>query len=295
MRLRILSLNTGLLKFFGRSFPTPYVAERALALPGRIASLNCDIVLLQEIYGNTYRQNLAESLKHRFPFAIAPRKTRNFGLQNGLMVLSRYPATGTLELFRDAPFDETLFDSKGVLISQHQLPGDAQLTILNLHTTAGGTFSHPESAKIENFRSRQIQQVIERANGINSPLIIAGDLNAGPGVSEINFREVLDAGFVSVHDLISPESKDITWDPLNKLNSNGPHQVCPPQRIDHVFLRASDHRDRTVRALSSVICLEEPIVQIAGANPVSISDHYGICVEVDVSSGGLSDEADSAI
>ena len=294
MRVRILSLNAGLLELFGRAFPTPFVSERARELAIQIETLNCDIVLLQEIYGENYRRDLAATLKRILPYAISPRKKRNFGLQNGLMALSRYPTTGRLDLFRDAPMDETLFDSKGVLITQHQLPCGTTLTMLNLHTTAGGMFNHPESAKIENFRSRQIQQVIDCANRIKSTMLIAGDLNAGPGVSEVNFRQLLDAGYVSIHDLMSPQSDDVTWDPLNSLNSKGPHKACPPQRIDHIFLRNSDYRDNKVQPVSSAICLENAVVQIPGSSAVSISDHYGICVEIEVSFDNLSDAASKA-
>jgi endonuclease/exonuclease/phosphatase family metal-dependent hydrolase len=286
MKIRLLTLNAGLLELFGREFPTPFVSERARELAIQIESLDCDIVLLQEIYGDTYRRNLAEALKQLLPYPVSPRKKRNFGLQNGLMALSRYPATGSVELFRDAPLDETLFDSKGVLITQHQLPGGTTLTILNLHTTAGGMFNHPESAKIEVFRSRQVQQVIDCANRFKSPLLVAGDLNAGPGVSEVNFQQLLDAGFLSLHDLVSPQSKDVTWDPLNSLNDKGPHKACPPQRIDHVFLRSADYKEKKVRALSSEICLDKPVVKVPGSTAVSISDHYGICVELELSSCG---------
>jgi endonuclease/exonuclease/phosphatase family metal-dependent hydrolase len=285
MKIRILTLNAGLLELFGREFPTPFVSERARELAIQIESLNCDIVLLQEVYGDTYRKNLAEALKQLLPYAVSPRKKRNFGLQNGLMALSRYPATGSVELFRDAPLDETLFDSKGVLITQHQLADGTTLTILNLHTTAGGMFNHPESAKIEAFRSRQVQQVIDCASRFKSPLLVAGDLNAGPGVSEVNFQQLLDAGFVSVHDLVSPQSKDVTWDPLNSLNDKGPHKACPPQRIDHVFLRGTDYNEKKVRVLSSDICLDTPVVQVPRSSAVTISDHYGICVELEISSG----------
>jgi len=292
VRVRVLSLNTGLLKFIGRSVPTPFVPERASALPGQLRDLKCDIVLLQEIYGYANRRRLAESLQDVFPSAIYPRKKRNFGFENGLMVLSRYPASGDLELFRDAPLHEALFDSKGMLITRHQLSSQTVLTVVNFHTTAGGMFAHPEDARTDEIRSRQVRQVLDRIRGLSSPVIVAGDLNAGPGVSETNFRQILDAGFVSVHDLFHPASPDVTWDPINPLNSEGPHKACPPQRIDHIFIRAEDYRDNRIKPLSSVICLKEPAVQIKGEEAVTVSDHFGICVEIDVSSASPSDGAD---
>jgi endonuclease/exonuclease/phosphatase family metal-dependent hydrolase len=248
-------------------------------------------VLLQEIYGRTNRHWLAKSLLDVFPYAIYPEKKRHWGFASGLMVLSRYPASGEVELFRDAPLEEALFDSKGMMITQHQLPCDVTLTVVNFHTTAGGVLRHPENQRIDQIRCRQIEQILGRVRSSDSPLIIAGDLNAGLGVSEVNFRQILDADFISVHDLLHDGTHEVTWDPKNLLNAAGPHKHCPPQRIDHIFIRTEDFRQNRMRPLSSVICLQIPIVQIEGGNLVTVSDHYGICAEMDVSSEALSDGA----
>jgi endonuclease/exonuclease/phosphatase family metal-dependent hydrolase len=291
MKLRVLSLNTGLLKLLGRSFPTPFVPERASALAARIRGLACDVVLLQEIYGNDLRKALAESLRDVLPYPVYPSKRRNLGLQNGLMALSRFEATGSVELFRDTPLDEALFDSKGLLVTKHHLPCGTVLTVINLHVTAGGFFGHPENMRIEKIRARQIEQIVNCARHLDSPLVVAGDLNAGPGVSDINFRQRLDAGFVSIHEVLHPGAPEVTWDPLNSLNSGGPHNKCPPQRIDHVFIRTRDYENKRIQPLLSEICLQDPVVLVQGAKAVSVSDHYGICVEIDVASDGLSDGA----
>jgi endonuclease/exonuclease/phosphatase (EEP) superfamily protein YafD len=295
MRLRVLTFNTGLLRLLGRSVPAPFVPERFSALPDQIRNSGCDVILLQEIYGHSSRHQLAESLKDVLPFAIYPRSKRNFGLENGLMTLSRFPASGSVELFRDAPRDEALFDSKGLLVTEHHLSGQSVLTIVNLHTTAGGVFRHPEDHRTEAIRSRQINQVLDRASTLSSPLIIAGDLNAGPGVSECNFRHLMNSGYVSAHDLFHSESSDATWDPQNPLNSSGPHKACPPQRIDHIFIRNEDLRENRIKPLSSSICLREPVVPVGGGVVVSVSDHFGLCVDIDVSFEGHSSRASGIV
>jgi endonuclease/exonuclease/phosphatase family metal-dependent hydrolase len=287
VRLRILSLNAGLLKLFGRSVPAPFVRERVAALPAGLRKTESDIVLLQEVYGNSTRRWLAESLKDIYPFAIYPRKKRNLGLENGLMTLSCCPASGDLELFADAPLDETLFDSKGFLVSSHQIAKDVTLNIVNLHTTAGGMFRLPEHSAIDQIRSQQIKQLLNRALSLSSPLVVAGDLNAGPDVSERNFEQMMAAGFLSIHDLIHGQTSEATWDPKNPLNSHGPHKICPPQRIDHFFVKSTELGEKRIRAVSSTICLKEPVVHIPGKKAVTVSDHFGICVEIDVSVDGL--------
>ena len=121
-----------------------------------------------------------------------------------------------------------------------------------------------------------------RAREIPSPLIVAGDLNAGPGVSEVNFNQILNAGFASVHDLIQPRTEDVTWHPANPLNANGPHKGCPPQRIDHVFVRATDLTQKKLLPISSRICLQEPVITVKGRQNLTVSDHFALLVEVDL-------------
>lgn len=282
MRLRILSLNAGLLQLFGRSVPAPFVTERLMALPEHLRRMQCDIVLLQEVYGDSKRRALAQSLEDMYPFAIYPRKKRCFGLENALMTLSRFPASGDLELFADSPLDECLFDSKGLLVTRHEISKDIALNIVNLHTTAGGAFRHPEDESTELIRSRQVSQVLHRVHRLESAVLIAGDLNAGPGVSESNFRQLTNGGFLSVHDWIHGESAEPTWDPENPLNVNGPHRKCPSQRIDHFFVRSTDLSGTLLKPVSSTICMKEASVKIPGHVDVSVSDHYGICLELDV-------------
>jgi endonuclease/exonuclease/phosphatase family metal-dependent hydrolase len=283
MKLRILSLNAGLLKLLGRSVPVPFVEERGAALPVELRKAGCDIVLLQEVYEHSTRRWLAESLQDIYPFAIYPRKKRNFGLENGLMTFSRFPASGDLELFRDASLDEALFDSKGFLMAHHQIAKNVTFNTVNLHTTAGGMFRLPEHQSIDLIRSRQIKQMLNRARNLSPPLVVAGDLNAGPGVSEKNFQQMMMAGFLSIHDLINGPTSEATWDPNNPLNSHGPHKACPPQRIDHFFVKSAELDENRIRAVSSTICLKESVVPISGKEAVTLSDHFGICVQIHLS------------
>jgi endonuclease/exonuclease/phosphatase family metal-dependent hydrolase len=282
MIFRILSLNAGLLTILGRSIPSPFVGERLAQLPDQIRNTGADVVLLQEVYGDAARRGIASVLLDLYPHGLYPRERRLLGLQNGVMTLSRFPASGRTILFHDAPLDESLLDSKGFLHSTHLLDDGLKLHILNAHTTAGGLFHHPENPRVNRIRSLQIRQMLCTQAGLPSPVVIAGDMNAGPGVSETNFRQVLDAGFVSIHDLVNGDSAQPTWDPLNPLNSRGPHRNCPPQRIDHVFVRAQDLDSALLEPISSRICLQDAVVSVNGNQRVSISDHYGIIVELSV-------------
>jgi endonuclease/exonuclease/phosphatase family metal-dependent hydrolase len=209
------------------------------------------------------------------------RNRRNLGIENGLMTLSKTPVAGSLALFRDAAIDERFLDNKGVLSCRIEVGGGGGLILLNLHTTAGSLLLHPEAPKANRIRSRQIGQILSLAAAEGAVTMIAGDLNAGPGVSEENFRQVLEAGYESAYDLLHAPDQVYTWDPANRLNRNGPHRSSPPQRIDHVFIRKSDLVRGRIRLLSSVICCQEESVSTPLGEKVTVSDHFGLQVDLE--------------
>jgi endonuclease/exonuclease/phosphatase family metal-dependent hydrolase len=282
MKLRLVTLNAGLLSAFkGRVEFAPFVTERLAALPGELRRLNADIVALQEVYKQEHRELILAALHDVFPHYLYRRNRRNLGFENGLMTLSKVPIAGALTLFRDATVDERLLDNKGVLSCRMNLGGDASLTVLNLHTTAGSAFLHPEAPRVDRIRSRQITQVLAQAAAEGGVTILAGDLNAGPGVSDENFRQVLEAGYESAFDLLHPQDERVTWDPANRLNREGPHRSSPPQRIDHVFVRKTDLALARIRLVASEICCNEEIVFTGQGEKVTVSDHFGLQVDLE--------------
>ncbi len=284
MKLRIVTLNAGLLSLLGGRVQTaPFVKERLAALPARLRALDADVVALQEVHRQDHRERIVAALRDSFPFCVYQRKRRNLGIENGLMTLSRLPATGSLELFRDGSIDEMLLDTKGVLRCRIELGEGRLLNLLNVHTTAGTLFLHPEAAKTNRIRAAQIRQLLAMAEAETAVTLIAGDLNAGPGVSDENFRQLAEGGYESVYDLLHGEDHLVTWDPTNRLNRKGPHRACPPQRIDHVFVRRSDLERGRVEAVSCAICFQDESVATASGERVTVSDHFGLQVDLEYS------------
>jgi endonuclease/exonuclease/phosphatase family metal-dependent hydrolase len=275
-------LNVGLLTFFGgRIQPVPFVNERLAAVPGQLRRLNAEIIVLQEIYREDHRQFLISSLKDIYSQIAYVREKSILGLENELMVLSRVKLEFQLERFRANLLDEGLFDRKGILVCRIDGGPSGKWTLLNIHTTAGGLCLHPESKIANVVRARQIHQLLCAANAEPGIVIIAGDFNAGPGVSDENFRQVLEAGFDSAYDLMHRPDSFPTWDPTNLLNRGGPHRTSPPQRIDHVLIRREDLLARKVALLRCDICCQEEIVPTPNG-PVTISDHFGLLVWLDI-------------
>jgi endonuclease/exonuclease/phosphatase family metal-dependent hydrolase len=233
-------------------------------------------------------------LQEVLPYAAYVRKKSLLGLESDLMVCSAMSLKCRFEPFREATLDEKLFGQYGFLICRIEDGNGGTWSLINVHTTAGGLWQHPESAQVDLIRARQIDQLLNAANSEPGISIIAGDLNAGPNVSETNFRQVQEAGYESVHDLLHGHDSGSTWDPQNPLNRDGPHRACPPQRIDHVFVRKRDLASRLIVPLSSSICFQEAVVPI-GTQWVTVSDHFGLSVDIELNSTSRAENEDEQL
>src|SRR2546422_5405717 len=245
-------MNLGLLKvdLLGVSIWefTPFVEMRLHAAPSALREINADIVALQEIYRIRHRAFLAEALRDVYPYSYFTRRRRFVGLDNGLMLLARYPIEGAgFVPFEHNMLDERLLAPKGFVHATAKVAGSGPVHLLNVHTTAGGFMHHPEAPRTREIRSRQIAQLLSAGqHAAGDAGLIVGDLNAGPGVSPENYKQVLDAGYVDAWVLPPGQSNDtggITWDVKNPLNKESPHASSPSQRIDYVLA----HRELTQR------------------------------------------------
>lgn len=276
MDLTLLTFNVGLLNLIGkRVAPAPYVDERMAALAPALLDCGADVLALQEIYDERHRRLLLEALAPVYPHICALGRTRNFGLGNGLMTLSKQPHEAALLIYQHASLDERLFCEKAAHLLRMTL-GKTTVTLTNTHLTAGGAFWHPEHASMDRIRDLQIYQLVDALRSADTDvMLILGDLNTGPGVSQSNYARLLELGFIDLHAWMKPDSNEVTWEPRNPLNRNGPHRTSPPQRIDHVFVRAVDLRSGLVEPLGAEIVYREPLVQTRSGE-VTLSDHYGV-------------------
>lgn len=257
--IRLITFNAGLLRAAGGLLqPAPFVAERLAALPDALVASGADVIFLQELYGERNRAAVVDACRDAFPHAASPHTRARLGIDSGLLVLSRDAIAAEFHPFHAAVWEEHLVGRKGFQVIQ-----TAAGLFVNFHATAGGLFRDPESPVVEKTRARQIEQMLER---LPHARVIAGDLNAGPGVSDANYRLFLARGLADAY--LAHNAEAATWDPANPLNEGGPHQKSPPQRCDHIFVRG-------LEVIESAIVFDEPIVQ-TGRGSVTLSDHYGV-------------------
>lgn len=272
--ISLLTFNAGLLSAFGGLLePAPFVRERLTSLPRALADFGADLVLLQEVYDWNNVHFVFREARYCYPYGETPRKSRRCSFGSGLVVLAREPVTTEFHSFRAGIWEERLLAERGFLVVR-TLFG---LSIVNFHVTAGGIFRSPQSAATERTRARQIEEMLIAVGRSETTLVLAGDLNAGPNVSDSNYRRLDLEGFVDVFALMNPQLNTPTWDPANPLNTGGPHRNSPPQRCDHIFVRSQDLIRNRLEVVRSDVVLTDPMVSTPSGN-VTLSDHYGVAV-----------------
>lgn len=279
--LRILTFNLGLLGFRlpGVCFVpmADHVRRRLEAAPRQLIDAGADIVALQEVYDRRHRRYLADAVKNAYPYTYGVGDRWSM-FSNGLMVLSRHPIVSG----RYAPAPgfrphERAISRKGYLCVEVALPGIGRLRLINVHLTVSGMF-FPSVERIDDDRRRdEIAHLVHLAGvGGSDPAILVGDFNCSPDVHGDHYRHITTAGYVNSFVAAGATGDGFTWDVENSLNRNGPYKNSPSQRIDHIFIpKALLAR---LSPVGGVVTFDAPTVSIGGADPVTLSDHYGMMV-----------------
>lgn len=308
--MKIVTLNAGLLSLrlpFGLSKiePAAWVEERLAAIPSVLAELDADVVCLQEIYSQTHKKYIAQALAKVLPYAAYNQNAQLLRvLPDSLMVLSRYPMISEKFIrFRAGRWDEKLLDTKGFLSVDIPTSPLGSMRLVNAHTTAG-LLEHPEHPRIDAVRKLQLEQLALYAGQTNKDQksLIIGDLNCGPAVSDsdqiitplqlkgglciepservsaANYQLLNTLGWRDSYRTLALKEQ-ATWHPMrNPLNAGGDHasRGCPPQRIDHVWLRPEE-----LRPIDGSVCFTEGSVTLPDGRCLPLSDHYGYWVNLE--------------
>jgi len=206
--LDILTLNTGLLTYsiFGKTVlePASFIQERLKGIIDHLKTSGADIIALQEIYHTDHKEKVISELSQLYPFSIYYQRITklNIGLPNGELILSKYPIENPeFILFKDNIVTELIAADKGILLVDIKI-NDKIASLANIHVTAGGFIWHTESEVSNGIRSKQISQTIEiLKKRKNNTLILLGDFNAGPNVSQVNYDQIINDGFLDTFSL----------------------------------------------------------------------------------------------
>ena len=284
--ISFLTFNAGLLriKLLGITIleNPPYIEERLKELPKQLKKIDADIIALQEVWAEKHKKYLIDSLKDTYPFyAYFSEKSFNKH-QNGEIFFSKFPIDESCyNEFNNTSIDEKHFVSQGILSIKFTTKQFGEISCFDTHTTAGGALKHPEARKTDDIRDLQIRQMLELSKNSNGITVLMGDLNAGPGVSEQNYRSILQAGYDDTYLVGNSNTEDCvkcTWDPRNPLNSDGPHKTSPPQRIDHIFIPEKILEKFVIT--DAKVVFEDFSVKVENIKLITLSDHYGVFIKI---------------
>lgn len=278
--LRLATYNVGLLDLHigpVQLAAVPFSKERLRPIVDALQNLPVDVLCLQEVFRKEHRINFVERLQPSFPF-VARHDTGGFlRLTHGLLIFSRFPISRSgFFRFRRAALRERLFVTRGFLAADVRFSPDLSLTIIDTHTTAGGS-GGPEAPYANDIREKQIMELHEYCAKEDRAALVCGDFNAGPEASRDNYHKMLELSYVDSY-LAGPQEarrRSVTWDPNNSLNKGNRFAQSPPQRVDHVFLNAKAVSLFDIG--SARITLEDAVVSTP-EGIVPLSDHNALIV-----------------
>ena len=276
--ISVLSLNAALqdVQLLGRSVwrPLDHVGARLGALCDALLERAFDVVCLQECFHRPLQDRIVAALGERYPYVAGlARRGPKLRLGSELLVISAHPIEDARFVrFEVAQPEERLFSSMGFLVALVRLPVVGAVHVVDVHASAGGLLGgDPESRRSITLRSRQIAQMLDAIPG-RGPVLLAGDLNAGPTASEPCYRQVLAAGFEDA--FAAAGGAGASWDLDNPLVGADGEDPQYTQRIDHVFVNQA--AGRLLSPHTARIVLDEARVTLANGRRVPISDHYAV-------------------
>ncbi|MGZ3699329.1 MAG: endonuclease/exonuclease/phosphatase family protein [Bdellovibrionota bacterium] len=274
--LRVLTLNTWMLKLPMGLGVAKDIPERLARMPDEIAATHADLIGLQEVWDPKIRAELVAALALRGYPHHAYLENNPFSLLrgligNGLLVVSKFPIRPSTHqlVFADYTRTDEYFAMKGAILVQVEIPGVGLVDFYNAHL---GAVSFNEKRRLYDAdhvraRYRQFEELVAwigrtKGKGI---VFLAADLNThfqdwtGEGFGEAlspEYQMLLAAGF---HNPM--ERREWTYDMRNPYASEGVFKNLPSEVEDYVFVSGM----AKISAESQVVFREKPI-----------SDHYGV-------------------
>lgn len=296
----VLTYNLGLLRILGFDL-VPMVKARAAAAPAELARFAIahqpDIILLEEVWEDSFSNAIAKQLAPLGYTAIHPNVHSFLGLSTGLLLLVRAPLT--VIDWKFMPFVcNTFTDSfarQGVLEATLVYPlSGTRFVLVGTHTVAVDTNNGVPKDKAQvDVITAQMGQILatlaSRSQKGVLPALLLGDFNVGPGYADAIYRIIADTvGICEVGSILLPGDPLTTWARENPLVKYGHYPNEPSAMIDHVFLQNGIAANWGVSAVQVVEKDPVPGLSLTPSAKTSqvsspLSDHYALLTKVDLS------------
>lgn len=217
-----------------------------------------DIVVMQEVWADAAKREIASSLKSTYPYEIHTETSGGI-VGNGLLIVSKFPINkSTFETFGDKTGSDW-FSHKGFWELEIATKEGAAFYLYATHLQA----SNSESS----VRAKQLNQILAKMNRrVGYPVMLAGDLNIPANTNE--YRTNLTTKFSNLKDPVpSASTAYMTYDkPINTLAKHFDGSGVKRERLDYIL--ASDDFSRPISAMY------RPKYQSTSNGRMDISDHY---------------------
>jgi len=275
MRLRVLSLNVW-------GLPPPiglHVGERLGLVLRDLPALDCDVVLLQELWTDEGRRQLIEGARS-FGYAHAfhvPGPARG---GSGLLTLSRLPFAGSgFRRFTLCGLPQRLtqmdyYSGKGVARVDLS-PDGVPVAVFNTHLHA----RYAPRGVVDEYRGHRTAEVIEMADEIRGTPAVAiagGDFNMVDSSPEYRLLQGL-TGLVDSAAVLGSRRPTSTLENAYRLARGAQNEA----RIDYLFARGG------LQGVRAVSCerVYDDLLEVAG-EPGAHSDHAGVLAEFEIGGPG---------
>lgn len=167
-------------------------------------------------------------------------------------------------------------------ILAHLTIGDDPYAAVTVHTE--GTDLTAYGIDYHQLHAAQLQDVVDAVAGVETPVLVFGDLNDDDGSAM--YTVMTDGGFTDVWAALRPGVEGNTCCRAPDLRDIGPGLARFPQRIDYIFTRGFDHVTRPVSgAITRFGFL--PSDRLAGQDgTIWPSDHAGLVANLFAPPGG---------
>lgn len=191
-QLRVCSFNVALMPEFiaARNGLRPS-SERVPEIAKAMMTRDDDVYCLQEAFHTTASNELAQSIRSKYPYIIYNVGTRVLGLNSGLMIASKYPLTNPHFWPHAEVGGDERMATKGLLGVEVRLSSTLKANVFNTHLNGHADETGPDGSSRTGiyFRARQIagiqansKQYVQRQEASVKVLatITCGDFNTGP-------------------------------------------------------------------------------------------------------------------
>lgn len=240
--LKLVQMNVFWRPWLLHLFSDEYIQERSRLLVDRLAEF--DIICLNEAFhfgSSTVREFVEKMRSIGFDYVVcAGRPPRSYIIDNGAMILSKYPIISTAwDTYREGcSWDK--FGAKGPLFARIQISGDRHVNVFSTHLQASYETVTSVDYGIRSSQAQFLRNFICRHTAEDdSPIFLLGDMNIdaiGEKEEYQNLMTNLQIGGWELIDTLKVKGHPVTVAESLTSDANETATADWAKAIDYVFL-----------------------------------------------------------